>query len=125
MFGVNLDKWTPTSLIQESDRLLVVAYPTFNPKEELGATLDLYQNKARDAKIPILIFNGAGHRLHIRHAGRCRCVPMCGDMHEALCGADARGYAGGHARGFVWGDAGGCVWADARGYVWGNRPVCV
>ncbi|KAG1676213.1 hypothetical protein FOA52_006430 [Chlamydomonas sp. UWO 241] len=63
LFGVNFDKWSPVQLVKETDKLLFVAYPSFNPKEELGATLELYQQKAKTDGIPIVIFNGELDRL--------------------------------------------------------------
>ena len=32
MLGINLDPWSPAELLKDSDRLIVVAYPSFNPK---------------------------------------------------------------------------------------------
>ncbi|GAX83064.1 hypothetical protein CEUSTIGMA_g10490.t1 [Chlamydomonas eustigma] len=58
LFGVNFDKWSPAELVKDTDTLIIVAYPWFNPKEELSATLDLYERKAKGLDIPMVIFNG-------------------------------------------------------------------
>ena len=60
LFGseVRLDQWSPADFVKDTDRLIVIAYPSFNPKEELAATLEIYNRKAKDLQIPIVIFNG-------------------------------------------------------------------
>ena len=60
LFGseLRLDKWSPADLVQDTDKLIIIAYPSFNPKEELAATLEIYERKAKDLKIPIVVFNG-------------------------------------------------------------------
>jgi hypothetical protein len=32
LLGINLDQWNASELVKDSDRLIVVAYPSFNPK---------------------------------------------------------------------------------------------
>lgn len=32
LIGINLDKWNAAELVKDTDRLIVVAYPSFNPK---------------------------------------------------------------------------------------------
>eukprot|EP00798_Chlamydomonas_sp_ICE-L_P010012 gene10012-7898_t len=63
--GVNFsfDKWSCADLAKDSDKLFVVAYPSFNPREEMSAVRDLYEKKAEAAGIPIIIFNGELDRL--------------------------------------------------------------
>lgn len=43
--GVNVfgSKFSPADLVKEADELLVVAYPSFNPREELAATAALWR----------------------------------------------------------------------------------
>jgi len=58
MLGVNIQKWSPADLTKPDDTLYLVAYPSFNPREELAAVYELYERRARDAGTPIVIFNG-------------------------------------------------------------------
>jgi hypothetical protein len=57
--GFYKSAFDPVSLVKDSDELLVIAYPSFNPREELSAVYQLYQQKAKDRKMPVVIFNGA------------------------------------------------------------------
>ena len=42
-------KFSPAELVQDSDELLVVAYPSFNPREELSATATLWREAGEPA----------------------------------------------------------------------------
>jgi len=41
--GVNFDGWSAASQVESSDEVLVVAYPTFNAKEELKAAREVWE----------------------------------------------------------------------------------
>lgn len=56
--GFNMTQWSPVQLTKDTDKLFVIGYPFFNPKEELGATVELYEKKTKATGIPIVIFNG-------------------------------------------------------------------
>jgi hypothetical protein len=43
--GVNFDGWSASAQVAPSDEVLVVAYPTFNAKEELGSAREVYEAK--------------------------------------------------------------------------------
>ncbi|KAG2426666.1 hypothetical protein HXX76_012977 [Chlamydomonas incerta] len=58
MFGFYKSAFDPVKLVKDTDDLLVVAYPSFNPREELSAVYELYQQKAKARNMPIIIFNG-------------------------------------------------------------------
>ncbi|KAG2451997.1 hypothetical protein HYH02_003039 [Chlamydomonas schloesseri] len=58
MFGFYKSAFDPVKLVKDTDDLLVVAYPSFNPREELSAVYELYQQKAKARRMPIVIFNG-------------------------------------------------------------------
>eukprot|EP00198_Chlamydomonas_reinhardtii_P009381 XP_001698718.1 predicted protein [Chlamydomonas reinhardtii] len=58
MFGFYKSAFDPVKLVKDTDDLLVVAYPSFNPREELSAVYELYQQKAKARGMPIVIFNG-------------------------------------------------------------------
>ena len=32
LIGINLDQWSAAELVKDTDRLIVIAYPSFNPK---------------------------------------------------------------------------------------------
>lgn len=61
--GVNLEQFTPSQLVKDSDEIFLVAYPHFNPREELSAVEKLYQESAREQGRPIIIFNGELDRI--------------------------------------------------------------
>lgn len=63
MLGVNLDKWSPAQLAKDTDEMFVVAYPSFNPREELAATEELYRGAAKAQGRPLVIFNGELDRI--------------------------------------------------------------
>ena len=46
--GVNIfgSKFSPADLVKDDDEVFVVAYPSFNPREELSAAFQLYQGAA-------------------------------------------------------------------------------
>ncbi|GIL78471.1 hypothetical protein Vretimale_17031 [Volvox reticuliferus] len=58
VFGFYKSAFDPVKLVKDTDDLLVIAYPSFNPREELSAVYNLYDKVARDRKMPIIIFNG-------------------------------------------------------------------
>ena len=35
LIGINVDQWNASELVKDTDRLIVVAYPSFNPKVAL------------------------------------------------------------------------------------------
>ncbi|KAF5827075.1 hypothetical protein DUNSADRAFT_1385 [Dunaliella salina] len=64
--GVNIglgQKFSPVQQVKDSDELFVIAYPHFNPREEMGAVFELYQQVAQPRGMPIIIFNGELDRL--------------------------------------------------------------
>lgn len=60
VLGVNWGaRFSPTQQIKESDKLLVAAYPSFNPREELSSVLQLWRECcAGAAGRNMLVFNG-------------------------------------------------------------------
>jgi len=64
--GVNIglgQKFSPVQQVKDTDELFVIAYPHFNPREEMGAVFELYQQVAQSRGMPIIIFNGELDRL--------------------------------------------------------------
>jgi len=64
--GVNVgfgQKFSPVQQVKESDELFFVAYPHFNPREELSAVYDIYKGVAAERGIPMVIFNGELDRI--------------------------------------------------------------
>lgn len=57
--GFSMTKFTPLSQVKDSDQLFFIAYPSFNPREELSATYEIYQKAAKDRSAPMVVFNGA------------------------------------------------------------------
>ncbi|KAI8474885.1 MAG: hypothetical protein J3K34DRAFT_406110 [Monoraphidium minutum] len=64
-FGLNIfgEKFSPADLVKDSDELFVVAYPSFNPREELSATYQLWQGAAQPKGRPLVVFNGELDRI--------------------------------------------------------------
>ncbi|GFR41574.1 hypothetical protein Agub_g2294, partial [Astrephomene gubernaculifera] len=58
VFGFYRSAFDPVKLVKNTDDLLVIAYPSFNPREELSAVYELYDKAARQRNMPIIIFNG-------------------------------------------------------------------
>mmetsp|Transcript_3177 Transcript_3177/g.5445 ORF Transcript_3177/g.5445 Transcript_3177/m.5445 type:complete len:319 (-) Transcript_3177:275-1231(-) len=64
LIGLNLGQtFSPVQQVEETDRLFVVAYPSFNPREEMGAVHTLYTDVATKQDVPIIIWNGELDRL--------------------------------------------------------------
>eukprot|EP00879_Flechtneria_rotunda_P006345 GHRR01006669.1.p1 GENE.GHRR01006669.1~~GHRR01006669.1.p1 ORF type:complete len:315 (+),score=91.74 GHRR01006669.1:319-1263(+) len=64
VLGMNLgNKFRPSDLVKDADKMFVVAYPSFNPREELSATRQLYDAAAGPKGRPLIIFNGELDRL--------------------------------------------------------------
>ncbi|GBF90219.1 low PSII accumulation, chloroplastic [Raphidocelis subcapitata] len=62
--GVNFgQKFSPADLVKDSDKLFVVAYPSFNPREELSATFDLWKREGAPKGRPLIVFNGELDRI--------------------------------------------------------------
>ncbi|KIY93042.1 hypothetical protein MNEG_14921 [Monoraphidium neglectum] len=63
--GINIfgSKFTPVDLVKDTDEMFVVAYPSFNPREELSATYQLYQGAAEPTGRPLVVFNGELDRI--------------------------------------------------------------
>ncbi|PNH10484.1 hypothetical protein TSOC_002810, partial [Tetrabaena socialis] len=58
MFGFYKSGFDPVQMIKDTDDLLVIAYPSFNPREELSAVYELHDKVARARGMPIIMFNG-------------------------------------------------------------------
>eukprot|EP00878_Enallax_costatus_P006467 GHUV01006779.1.p1 GENE.GHUV01006779.1~~GHUV01006779.1.p1 ORF type:complete len:312 (+),score=85.97 GHUV01006779.1:437-1372(+) len=64
VLGVNFgSKFQPSDLAKDGDKMFVVAYPSFNPREELSATRQLWDAAAKPKDRPLIIFNGELDRL--------------------------------------------------------------
>jgi len=64
MLGLNLGQaFKPSQLVKEGDKMFVVAYPSFNPREEMSAVRQLYDDAAKQQQRPLIIFNGELDRL--------------------------------------------------------------
>eukprot|EP00775_Hariotina_reticulata_P008988 gene8988-9161_t len=64
VLGFNFgSSFQPSDLVKPSDKMFVVAYPSFNPREELSATRQLYDAAAAPQGRPLIIFNGELDRL--------------------------------------------------------------
>ncbi|KXZ45439.1 hypothetical protein GPECTOR_54g179 [Gonium pectorale] len=58
LFGFYKSAFDPVNLVKDTDDLLVIAYPSFNPREELSAVYEIYEKAAKKRNVPIIIFNG-------------------------------------------------------------------
>ncbi|WIA14511.1 hypothetical protein OEZ85_003030 [Tetradesmus obliquus] len=64
VLGMNFgNTFQPSDLVKPDDAMFVVAYPSFNPREELSATRQLWDAAAAPADRPLIIFNGELDRL--------------------------------------------------------------
>lgn len=57
MFGRNMGGFNPAQLVKDSDEMFVVAYPSFNPREELTAAMSLYKECCQKQGRPMVVFN--------------------------------------------------------------------
>lgn len=58
VFGFYKSAFDPIKMAKDTDELFVVAYPSFNPREELTAVYELHDKVAKAKGMPIIIFNG-------------------------------------------------------------------
>ncbi|KAG2500362.1 hypothetical protein HYH03_001936 [Edaphochlamys debaryana] len=63
VLGFYKSSFSPSDLVKDTDDMLVVAYPSFNPREELSAVYELYEKKAKARSMPIILFNAELDRL--------------------------------------------------------------
>ena len=59
------NKFSPGDLVEDGEDLFVVAYPSFNPREELGATARLWAEKGgeKNSAAALITFNAELDRL--------------------------------------------------------------
>ncbi|MEW5318355.1 MAG: hypothetical protein WDW38_009581 [Sanguina aurantia] len=58
LIGVDLTGFSPVSQVEADDKLLVIAYPCYNPREELSAVARLVKEVCTPKSIPLIVFNG-------------------------------------------------------------------
>lgn len=61
-FGIDLSGFNPANQVQDSDQLLVAAYPHFDPRE-MVAVEKLWQGAAKESGRPLVLFNAELDRI--------------------------------------------------------------